>query len=187
MPRSKDFLAGIFIGLGIGLGWYFGFGPGRVLVAGWFEKGEGWAARVPEKNQPAIDFSLPSLEGKEFRLQDYAGKPVIINFWATWCTPCREEMPLIENYYRQHSSNVAVLAINDGDSLASVRSFVDEMGLSFPILLDQDSQVSRLYKVLALPTTLFIDQNGILRYQHTGSLTEEQLLNYLEELNLPSS
>lgn len=80
-----------------------------------------------------------------------------------------------------------MVAVNDGESKAVVRAFADELDLSFPILLDPQSEISRQYNVLGLPSTFFIDEGGIIKFQHTGILTEEQLLKYLNELGIPSS
>jgi thiol-disulfide isomerase/thioredoxin len=185
--RFRDLLAGLLIGLGIGLAWFFGFGPGKDSLTKWFGKNEFSVLLAPEKNQPVSEFSLKDLSGTEIRLGDLKGKPILINFWASWCIPCREEMPLIEKYFQKYPQELQVVAVNDGESEEVVRTFAEGLDLSFPILLDPQSDTSRRYNVLGLPTTFFIDKNGILKYQHTGILTEAQLLNYLKELGIPSS
>jgi thiol-disulfide isomerase/thioredoxin len=175
------------IGFGIGLAWFFGFGPGKEVLARWFNNDDFSILLAPEKNQPVVEFSLKDLSGTEIRLGDLTGKPILINFWASWCIPCREEMPLIEKYFQKYPNELQVVAVNDGESEEVVRTFAEGLNLSFPILLDPQSDTSRLYNVLGLPTTFFIDENGILKFQHTGILTELQLLNYLNELGIPSS
>jgi len=185
--RIKELLAGLAIGLGIGLAWFFGFGPGKEILMKWFGNDGSSVLLAPEKNQMVADFSLTDLSGSEIRLEDLKGKPILINFWASWCVPCREEMPLLEKYFKKYPLGIQMVAVNDGESEAVVRAFADELDLSFPILLDPQSEISRQYNVLGLPSTFFIDEGGILKFQHTGILTEEQLLKYLNELGIPSS
>ncbi len=185
--KFKDVLAGLLIGLGVGLGWYFGFGPGQGSLERWSGRSETTPILAPEVNQPAPNFSLSELNGEEINLQEFSGKPVLINFWATWCIPCREEMPLIEKYYKDYYPNLVVLGVNVGEKPEIVRAFVDELGLTFPILMDQGNKISSLYKVLGFPTTIFIDEDGVLMYQYTGLLTEDQLRNYMEQLGIPLS
>lgn len=185
--RIKDLLTGLAIGLGIGLAWFFGFGPGKEILMEWFGNDGSSVLLAPEKNEMVADFSLTDLSGSEIRLEDLKGKPILINFWASWCVPCREEMPLLEKYFQKYPQEIQMVAVNDGESKAVVRAFADELDLSFPILLDPQSEISRQYNVLGLPSTFFIDEGGIIKFQHTGILTEEQLLKYLNELGIPSS
>jgi peroxiredoxin len=185
--RFKDLLAGLFIGLGIGLAWFFGFGPGKEILMEWFSGEQSSVLLAPEKNQMVTDFSLTELSGSEIRLEDLKGKLIVLNFWASWCVPCREEMPLLEKYFQQYPDGLQIVAVNDGETEAVVRAFADELDLTFPILLDPKSEISRQYNVLGLPSTFFIDEEGIIKFQHTGILTEDQLLKYLNELGIPSS
>lgn len=113
----------------------------------------------------APDFTLETLDGKEVNLSDYKGKKVLLNFWATWCPPCKEEMPDMEKYSKQMGKDVAILAVNI-DPENDVKAFIKENGITFPILLDSQSAknpVNEKYKVLAIPTTYFIDSNGVIR------------------------
>jgi cytochrome c biogenesis protein CcmG, thiol:disulfide interchange protein DsbE len=128
------------------------------------------AGPAPELGRPAPDFTLPDLAGARIRLGDYQEKKaVLINFWATWCVPCREEMPTLERLSRERRSALEVLAVSvDTVGAAKVRAFVRELGLTFPILLDPDLRVSRLYRVRALPISFIVDRTGIIRHREIG-------------------
>ena len=131
----------------------------------------------------APDFTLEELGGQEITLNQLRGQPVMLNFWATWCVPCREEMPLIEEAYHKHGeAGLEVLAINFGDSSKAAEAFATEKKLSFPVLLDEDSKVTKLYGVRGLPVSVFIDSEGTIVDRHTGALTENQLAGYLEKI-----
>ena len=110
----------------------------------------------------APDFSLGTLEGNTMRLSDLRGQPVILNFWATWCPPCRAEMPELEKVWRQYKgSGLMLLGVDQAESAAVVEQFArNDMGVTFPILLDTDLAVRNKYAVRALPTTVFIDAEG---------------------------
>ena len=125
---------------------------------------------APELGRPAPDFTLPDLAGAKIRLADYQGKKaVLVNFWATWCVPCREEMPTLERLSRDRRSVLEVLAVSvDTVGAAKVRAFVRELGLTFPILLDRDLAVGRLYRVRALPMSFIVDRTGIVRHREIG-------------------
>lgn len=137
---------------------------------------------VPRLDEPAGDFDLETLSGAHIHLADLRGQPVLINFWATWCGPCREEMPLIEGYYRRNNSSLRVLAINFDEPVEDVQAFIAENGFTFDVLLDPDTRVADLYRVRGLPTTIFIDPEGVIRYRHIGPLSEKQLVSYLQEI-----
>ncbi|WP_210471792.1 peroxiredoxin [Sporosarcina sp. 6E9] len=135
-----------------------------------------------EKNEQAPDFKLTTLTGETVSLSDYKGKTVILNFWASWCPPCRVEMPYMENYYGENkdSGNVEILAINmtktergGGDKVEKVEGFVDDLNLTFPVLLDEDGEVMKLYQVMAYPTTYMINPEGIITEVVISSLDEE--------------
>ncbi len=111
----------------------------------------------------APDFTLPALEdGRSLRLTDFRGRAVVINFWATWCPPCRVEMPALQQA-QLDMPDVVVLGVNQQESADLVNWFVREQGLDFPIALDVNGEVNRLYRVRALPTTYFVDASGIIR------------------------
>ncbi|WLR57078.1 redoxin domain-containing protein [Mesobacillus subterraneus] len=122
----------------------------------------------------APDFALKNLAGEEVSLKDYRGKKVMLNFWATWCPPCKEEMPAMEQFYKDNSSEVEILAVNL-DPQNNVKEFVNDNGLSFPILLDQDGSTQQIYSILSIPTTFIIDEQGLILKKHIGSMTFEQM------------
>jgi cytochrome c biogenesis protein CcmG, thiol:disulfide interchange protein DsbE len=133
----------------------------------------------PSSGSPAKEFDLPVLGGSQQSLSDLQGTPVVLNFWATWCPPCKEEMPLLERYAQEYSGEFVLLGIDYAEEEAVVQRFVDEMGITFPILLDEDGAVSDLYFVRNYPTTFFIDAEGIVRAQHLGMLREDIFEQYL--------
>lgn len=123
----------------------------------------------------AHDFQLQTLDGESVALSDYIGKPVIVNFWATWCEPCEREMPEFQRFYEDYEGEVEILAVNVRDlNEQTVQKFVNEYGLTFPILLDSED-VFRYYQVINLPASYFIDENGILIGSHAGELNYEML------------
>lgn len=130
---------------------------------------------APIKGAIAPDFTLTSLSGEEVSLSDFRGQPVLVNFWATWCGPCRLEMPAIQDRYQMHQPDLVVLAVNLAESAEQVSEFVDELGLTFDPLLDADGSIFELYQVLGYPSSYFIDPDGIIQAVHIGFMTEGQL------------
>lgn len=130
----------------------------------------------PREGFLAPDFTLDNLQGEKVTLSDLRGKIVVINLWATWCPPCRAEMPALENAYEQYKdSGLVVLGLNvtNQDSESEVPRFVEEFGLTFPILLDRDGSVSALYELRGLPTTFFVNRAGIIRTVVVGGPMSE--------------
>jgi peroxiredoxin len=127
----------------------------------------------------APDFSLPDLNGEMHSLGEHRGEAVILNFWTTWCPPCKFEMPALQQAFERHSDQgLVILAVNltESDDRDLVGPYREELGLMFPILLDQESQVSGdLYRVLGLPTSVFIDRSGIIREIYIGALPLDEL------------
>ncbi len=140
----------------------------------------------PREGFLAPDFTLGTLDGKKVTLSGLRGKIVIINLWATWCPPCRAEMPALENVYEQYKdSEVIILGLNvtNQDSEKDIPTFVKEFGLTFPILLDRDGSASTLYQLKALPTTYFINRKGIIRTVVIGGpMTETFIRSKIEAL-----
>ena len=129
---------------------------------------------------PAPDFNLKTLTGDTVKLADLKGKKVFINFWATWCPPCVEEMPAIQQFYEQHGNdeNLVILAVNATDlesDIESVQQFVDKNGIGFPILLDEKGDVSINYEVLTIPTSVILNEEGKVIEQIIGPVSEEML------------
>mgnify|MGYP003573528879 CR=1 FL=1 len=131
----------------------------------------------------AHNFSLPDLDGQQVMLEDFRGKPVVINFWATWCPPCRIEMPEFQRTFEEHQEdNLVILAVNVAEQPEDVRSFFyDEMGYTYTPLLDEESQVAEAYGAIGLPSTFFVNAEGEVTAVHRGLLTQSQLNNYLED------
>ncbi|UCD09839.1 MAG: redoxin domain-containing protein [Dehalococcoidales bacterium] len=123
----------------------------------------------------APNFELYDLEGNIHKLSDYKGNPVLLNFWATWCGPCRSEMPLLEGVYEEWKDNdLTFFAVNVGESSADVTSFMDYFGFNMPVLLDNSKTVSRRYGVSGIPTTYFIDEDGIIQDRIVGAFPDRE-------------
>jgi len=121
-------------------------------------------AGSPLLNRPAPDFTLSALDGEPVSLSDYRGRPVLLNFWASWCEPCKIEFPLFEAARQQHAADgLEILGIVHDDSADAAAAFVEEEGSEWPALLDADDAVWTAYAGLSLPTTFFIDREGIVR------------------------
>ncbi len=118
----------------------------------------------------APDFTLNDIDGNEHKLSDYRGKVVLVNFWATWCPPCREEMPSMDRAYEKvKKTNVVILAINVGEDADAIFEFTGNYPVSFPLLMDQDSRVIKQWPVVALPTSYVVDPAGRLFYRVIGT------------------
>ncbi|XID96197.1 peroxiredoxin family protein [Paenibacillaceae bacterium WGS1546] len=130
-------------------------------------------------NEAAPDFALADLNGNEVRLSDYRGRTVVLNFWATWCTVCRAEMPHVERFYQDHlDKDVVVLSVNATSQerdAGRVKRYADEEALSFPIVLDEDGAVLSQYRVTAYPTTFVIGPEGDIRGRYLGAISYEQM------------
>lgn len=128
----------------------------------------------------ANDFSLPSLDSGTIRLADSRGKTVVLNFWASWCVPCTEEMPEVESFYRAHTGgDIVVIGINVGESADTARAFVQKEGVTFPIALDEDSAVATSYGMRGLPMTIVIDKTGLIHWNRLGQLTRPLLEQHI--------
>ncbi|MDQ3005314.1 MAG: TlpA family protein disulfide reductase [Chloroflexota bacterium] len=134
----------------------------------------------------APDFTLAALDGTQVRLSQFRGQPVVINFWATWCRPCREEMPeLVRSYESHKAEGFIILALNltFSDSLPDVQAFVNEFNINFPVLLDKDGAIAeRLYRIPGVPTSVFINQDGTLERIQVGIMTPRQIDQYVREI-----
>jgi len=135
---------------------------------------------------PAPDFTLETVDGETIRLSEMQGKVVALNFWATWCGPCRLEMPDLQDRAELFPDQLVVLGVNFAETAEEVAAFREEVGIDFPLLLDPEGDVQRLYRVLGYPTTFFIDEQGTIRAQHIGLMSGGQLDDYLEEMGLSS-
>ena len=142
----------------------------------------------PQVGKLAPDFKFTDAEGKSVSLSDLRGKSIMLNFWATWCGPCKYEMPLIEDLAHDKEKaekGLILLTINSGESADTVRRFMKEQGFSFPVLLDIQKSITRAYNVRAIPTTFFIGQDGIISKIKLGAFMNEseleQILNKVME------
>jgi peroxiredoxin len=136
-----------------------------------------------EIGNKAPEFQLQTLTGDHVKLSDFRGNRVMINYWATWCPPCRAEMPDMEKFHRDE--DVVILAVNLTDtetSLTDVESFSDEYKLTFPILLDKNLDVSKLYMIQPIPTTFMVDSNGIIRYKAFGAMNYDLMVQEFEKM-----
>ncbi|QRN83612.1 TlpA family protein disulfide reductase [Chloroflexota bacterium] len=138
----------------------------------------------PEDADYAIDFTLSDLEGNSVSLSDYAGTPILVNFWATWCPPCRSELPLIQAYQDKYADSFVVLALSGGETAQDVQAFISANGYSFMVLLDSDYAISELYGVRGYPTSIFIDADGVIQKVHIGELTEPMIVAYLDQIGI---
>ncbi len=126
------------------------------------------ASAVGLKDQ-APDFTLKSLEGANMRLEEYRGQVVLINFWASWCGPCRQEMPILDRlHHRYEDTGFAVLGVNVEGEAAPAQEIVDKTNVTFPILIDDGQKVSEMYNLEAMPSTVVVDRDGVVRYIHRG-------------------
>jgi peroxiredoxin len=132
----------------------------------------------------APDFTLQSVSGETVSLSDHRGKVVLINFWATWCPPCRQEMPDIQDRYARYSPDLVVLAVNNNETADLVAAFVDEFGLTFDPLLDPGAVVQTLYQLNGYPTSIFVDRDGVIQVIKVGFMTAGQMDGYLGSLGI---
>jgi peroxiredoxin len=169
----KQFLSGTVLILLLGLVW-IGISaalPGTAAVSG---------IPAPQAGFAAPDFTLSDQDGNQVTLSDLQGQAVLVNVWASWCGPCRQEMPAMENIYREYKDQgFTILAINasNQDNPAEAEAFAAEMGLTFPILFDTDGLVSELYQVRALPSSFFVLPDGTIQEVVIGGPMAEALLH----------
>ena len=140
------------------------------------------AAKIEGK---APDFTLKSLHGDNVKLSEQRGNVVMINFWASWCGPCRQEMPLLNDLYlRYRDMGFTLLGVNVEEDSTKAKKMVSELKVAFPVLFDTSNSVSKLYKVEAMPSTVIVDRNGNMRYRHRGYKPgdEKEYRNLIKEL-----
>lgn len=135
------------------------------------------------QNHAADDFTLQDLDGNEISLSDFKGKGVVLNFWATYCPPCEKEMPYLNNVYKEYKDKgIEILAVNAKEPRILVSPFVEEKNLRFPILLDRTGTTVDQYKILNLPITFFIDEDGVIIEKFSGELTEKKIRSSVERI-----
>ena len=133
----------------------------------------------------APDFTLKSNSGENLKLSEFRGEVVLINFWASWCGPCRQEMPVLDELHRQYKAlGFTVLGVNVEENSSAARKLLKEVQVSFPVLFDNESVVSKQYDVIAMPSTVLVDRDGNMRYIHKGYKPglEDQYLQQIRNL-----
>ncbi len=143
------------------------------------------AAATPTLGQAAPRLQLPTIDGEQANLDDYRGKTVIVNFWATWCAPCEAETPRLVDWSERYAADgLTILGVDTlyQDSRGEVAAFVDEKQVSYPILLDDESDVSRQWQATQLPRSFVIDPDGIVRFIKLGELTERDFDQHVRPL-----
>lgn len=153
--------------------------------------GEGDAGIEPQPGKPlksgnkAPDFTAELIDGSTVTLSDFKGKPVIINFWATWCGPCVKEMPAFERLKENYGDEIGILAVNCGEDADTIKDFADANGYTFPIALDEEYQVSMLYPTNSIPYTVVINGNGKVTHVSSGAVDADTMYErYKEALGL---
>lgn len=138
-----------------------------------------------EIGNQAPDFILKSVDGKNIQLSSFIGKKsVVVNFWATWCPPCREEMPLFDEIYAKNKDKVEILGVNLQESERAINNFIKAIPVAYPLLLDPDANVKKIYNVFTQPVTYFIDRNGIIVSKKFGPLTEQETEEKFNKLGI---
>lgn len=136
----------------------------------------------------AFDFTLKDLEGNDVKLSDFQGKKVFLNFWATWCPPCKAEMPHMQNFYESKANemNVEILAVNltkEDKGIEKVKKFAEDYKITFPILLDEKGHIGKKYRSFAIPTTYVLNTEGKIEQKIVGPMNEEMMIRLMENVD----
>jgi peroxiredoxin len=145
-----------------------------LIAAGCGTSGDG-AGNSPGNKAP--DFTLRTIDGDKISLSDFNGRPVMLNFWATWCGPCREEMPYLQSIQEDASwieDGLVILAVDAAETPTTVNQFLDTFGITFNVVIDADNEVFLDYSIRAIPTTYFIDSNGIIKAVKIGAFVSKE-------------
>ncbi|HYF75546.1 MAG TPA: thiol-disulfide oxidoreductase ResA [Symbiobacteriaceae bacterium] len=161
-----------------------------VIVLLIFTAWVGYVLMAPSKTVEGIangtmapDFELKTTDGQTVKLSDYKGKPVMLNFFATWCPPCRAEMPALQEVYKEYEAQgFVILAVNLNESNLAIDAFRDKLGLTFPIVVDKTDAVSRTYGIVPLPTSYFVGKDGKVVGKWTGEISKEKLVTYVKQM-----
>jgi len=189
-PRAgalRNILATIAVGLVIvGLVWFFDRPNAAGVQA--ITLSAAPSGPAPRLEREAPDFTVRTLDGEDVKLSDFRGRPVWINFWATWCPPCRAETPDIQEVYEAHESDgLVVLAISIGESRNTVAGYVERTGTTFTIGLDEATRIAAQYRIVGIPTHFFIDRDGVLREWRIGSMSKKTMENKVKEILAPAA
>jgi len=129
----------------------------------------------PKTGKLAPDFILPSISGEEVKLSDFRGKPVLVNFWATWCPPCRAELPYLISAHNDYADQgLVILAVDIGENLSTVKDFVEQREIPLTVLLDSKNKTARAYHIGAIPTSFLIDRQGIIQEVRLGAFPDSE-------------
>ena len=138
---------------------------------------------ITRVHQPAPDFTLPLFDGGELVLSDFIGRPIVLNFWASWCAPCREEAIGLERAWRNYKNDdVLFVGLDIQDSEESARAYLQEFGVTYPSGRDVDGKITVDYGVIGIPVTFFVNREGAIERRWVGALDEGQLLAWVDEL-----
>jgi cytochrome c biogenesis protein CcmG/thiol:disulfide interchange protein DsbE len=124
----------------------------------------------PALGRPAPDFTLTTVTGETLQLANLRGQPVVLNFWATWCGPCIREMPALQSAAKRFEGQVAFVGVDQGEAPEVVEAYIDDLGITFQVPLDTDMAVGNRYNVQGMPTTYFVDANGVIRHMWMGEM-----------------
>ena len=153
-----------------------------VLVVGCSGPGEAVPQGINQGSR-ARDFELESLDGSKVSISDYEGSVVLVNLWATWCSPCRAEIPDLEAAYQAHKDEgFVILGVNIEEPQENVAPFVQEFDMSYPVLLDKDGELMKIYRAQGLPMSFIVGADGVIQVRHMGYLAGDQLESYLANL-----
>ncbi len=138
------------------------------------------AAIIPEKRairgEKISEVGWPDQQGNLVRVSDFAGQPIVINAWATWCPPCKREMPLLQAFYQQYKDQgLVLLAVNNAEEPGTVEQFIQANNFTFPILLDMTGEATNRLGIANFPTTILVDRDGVVQYIHIGELSQQML------------
>lgn len=161
MKRNPWYLVSLFVLVGGGIWLWINRAPAEALALR--------TEPAPAVGHPAPDFTLTTLDGERFTLAEQE-TPIVLNFWATWCGPCQRELPELQHAAEQYAGSVAIVGVDQGEEASVVQQYVDDLGLTFAIPMDEEFEVGQLYNVRGLPTTFFIDRNGVIREVWAGEM-----------------
>ncbi|WP_046174388.1 redoxin domain-containing protein [Domibacillus indicus] len=128
----------------------------------------------------APDFLVQRMDGKEVRLSDYKGKKVFLNFWATWCPPCKQEMPHMQSFYEENEGKAEILAVNLEESKTKAKDFADQYHLTFPVLMDKNGEVAEKYEIYTMPTTYVLNEDGTVYQKIVGPMDEKMMKDLIK-------
>ncbi|MGX4670918.1 redoxin domain-containing protein [Cerasibacillus sp. JNUCC 74] len=136
-----------------------------------------------EVGNTAPDFKLPTLEGETIQLSDLRGERVMINFWATWCPPCRAEMPDMQKFHENKDVNILAVNLTETEgSLINIQNFVNDYDLTFPILKDENTEVANTYQIQPIPTTFMVDSKGVIQFKAFGAMNYDLMVQEFEKM-----